>query len=79
MQGNNKPLTRSYAGQRDFDINIDGVAHYGMLPDLFQDMKNIGLTDADMVPLFRSAEDYIQMWAKCEARSERTLRRSHEA
>lgn len=70
MKGNNTPLTRSYAGQRDFDINLDGVAHYGMLPDLIQDLKNIGLTDADLQPLFNSAEDYIQMWAKCEARSQ---------
>jgi microsomal dipeptidase-like Zn-dependent dipeptidase len=69
MQGNNTPLTRSYAGNRDFDINIDGVAHYGMLPDLFQDLKNVGLTDNDLVPLFRSAEDYIQMWSLAEERS----------
>ncbi len=69
MQGNNTPLTRSYAGNRDFDINLDGVAHYGMLPDLIQDLKNIGLTDADLAPLFRSAEDYIQTWEKCVSRS----------
>ncbi|WP_201373910.1 membrane dipeptidase [Ktedonobacter robiniae] len=66
MQGNNTPLTRSYAGQRDFDINIDGVAHYGMLPDMLQDLKNVGLTDTDLIPLFRSANDYIVMWEKCE-------------
>lgn len=70
MQGSNTPLTRSYAGQRDFDINIDGVAHYGMLPDFLQDLKNTGLTDADLAPFFRSAEDYLQMWAKCETRSQ---------
>lgn len=69
MQGTNTPLTRSYAGQRDFDINLDEVAHYGMLPDLFQDLKNVGLTNEDLAPLFRSAEDYIQTWARCEARS----------
>jgi microsomal dipeptidase-like Zn-dependent dipeptidase len=69
MQGNNTPLTRSYAGNRDFDINLDGVAHYGMLPDLIQDLKNVGLTDADLAPLFSSAEDYIQTWEKCVSRS----------
>jgi hypothetical protein len=66
MEGQNAPLKRSYAGQRDFDINIDGVAHYGMLPDLIQDLKNAGLTDQDLLPLFRSAEDYIRTWEKCE-------------
>ncbi|HEX6556072.1 MAG TPA: membrane dipeptidase [Ktedonobacteraceae bacterium] len=66
IQGTNIPLQRSYAGQRDFDINIDGVAHYGMLPDFIQDMKNVGLTDEDLSPLFRSAEQYIRVWEKCE-------------
>jgi microsomal dipeptidase-like Zn-dependent dipeptidase len=68
MQGSNTPLSRSRAGQRDFDINIDGVAHYGMLPDFFQDLKNVGLTAEDLLPLFRSAEDYIQVWETCERR-----------
>ncbi len=69
MEGRNTPLKRCHAGQRDFDINIDGVAHYGMLPDLIQDLKNVGLTDEDLLPLFHSAEDYIQTWEKCERRS----------
>jgi len=70
MEGQNAPMKRSYAGQRDFDINIDGVAHYGILPDLIQDLKNAGLTDQDLQPLFRSAEDYIRTWEKCEQRSQ---------
>ena len=68
MQGANIPLQRSYAGHRDFDINIDGVAHYGMLPDFIQDLKNVGLTNDDLLPLFRSAEEYIRVWEKCEQR-----------
>ena len=67
MSGDNRPLTRSTAGERrDFDINIDGMAHYGMLPDLLQDLRNVGLTAEDLKPLFRSAYDYVQMWEKCE-------------
>ena len=65
MEGSNHPLTRSVAGRRDFDINIDGLAHYGLLPDFIQDLRNVGLTDQDLEPLFRSAEDYIKMWEKC--------------
>jgi hypothetical protein len=45
-----------------------GLAHYGMIPDFLQDGRNIGLTDKDLTPLFSSAEDYIQMWEKCERR-----------
>jgi hypothetical protein len=67
MSGDNRPLTRSMAGpRRDFDINLDGMAHYGMLPDFLQDLRNIGLTAEDLAPLFRSAYDYVQMWDRCE-------------
>jgi microsomal dipeptidase-like Zn-dependent dipeptidase len=70
MQGDNPPLERSYAGpRRDFDINLDGLAHYGLLPDFLQDLRNIGLTAQDLAPLFRSAHDYVQMWDKCERRA----------
>ena len=70
MSGDNRPLARSFAGERrDFDINIDGMAHYGMLPDMLQDLRNIGLTAGDLAPLFRSAYDYVQMWQKCEQRA----------
>jgi microsomal dipeptidase-like Zn-dependent dipeptidase len=67
MKGDNRPLERSIAGERrDFDINIDGVAHYGMLPDFLQDIRNCGLTAEDLAPLFRSAYDYIQVWETCQ-------------
>ncbi len=62
------PLTAHGGGA--YDINLMGLAHYGMLPDFLQDGRNIGLTDKDLAPLFRSAEEYIQMWEKCERRSE---------
>jgi microsomal dipeptidase-like Zn-dependent dipeptidase len=66
MKGNNQPLLRSTAGERrDFDINLDGMAHYGMLPDMLQDICNTGLTPQDLAPLFRSAYDYVVMWNKC--------------
>lgn len=65
--GPNEPLRRSYAGTRDFDFNLDGQAHYGMLPDLIQDMKNQGLSPAQIKPLFLSANQFINMWEKAEA------------
>jgi len=70
MKGDNRPLSRSKAGpRRDFDINLDGMAHYGMLPDLLQDVRNSGLTAEDLAPLFRSAYDYVQMWDTCARRA----------
>jgi len=70
MDGTNPPLARCMAGpRRDFDVNIDGMAHYGLLPDLLQDMRNSGLAIEDLAPLFRGAHDYILMWEKCEERA----------
>jgi hypothetical protein len=51
-------------GQRVFDFNEDGLAHYGLVPDLLLDLKNLGDDDARL--LFRSAEGYLQMWEKVE-------------
>jgi microsomal dipeptidase-like Zn-dependent dipeptidase len=67
--GPNEPLRRSYAYKsvRDFDFNLDGQAHYGMYPDLIQDMKNLGLSPSQLKPLFLAAEQYIKMWEKAEA------------
>jgi len=57
------PLVRSTAGPiRDFDFNLDGLAHYGMLPDMFQDLCNVGFGAAAMSALFHSAEEYITVW-----------------
>jgi microsomal dipeptidase-like Zn-dependent dipeptidase len=73
MNGDNRPLERSTAGERrDFDINIDGLAHYGMLPDFLQDIRNCGLTAEDLAPLFRSAYDYIQVWETCQGQAAKT-------
>ena len=62
--GGNTPLKRSKTGLKDWDINFDGVAHYGLLPDLFQDMKNVGMEPTDLNPLFHSGEDFARMWTK---------------
>jgi hypothetical protein len=63
--GGNTPLTRSKTGPKDWDINFDGVAHYGLLPDLFQDMTNVGLEHHDLNPLFHSGDDFARMWTRC--------------
>ena len=77
MNGDNRPLVRCKAGpRRDFDINIDGMAHYGMLPDFLQDLRNVGLTAEDLAPLFRSAYDYVQMWETCEHKACRNKARA---
>lgn len=69
--GNNQPLRRLKTGNRDWDFNTDGMAHYGLMPDFLQDLRNIGLAPYQLTFLFRSAEDYIQMWEKTERASKK--------
>ena len=55
------------AGERDFDFNRDGLAHYGLLPDLIADMKKLGASDPVVDTLFSSARAYVEMWERAEA------------
>jgi len=51
-----------------WDFNLDGLAHIGLYPDLFQDMRNVGVSFEQMTPLFNAAEDYVRMWERaCSA------------
>jgi hypothetical protein len=56
-------------GTRTFDYNYDGLAHVGLLPDFIEDLKNVGVTDEQLEPLFNSAEAYIRMWQRVEQAS----------
>jgi microsomal dipeptidase-like Zn-dependent dipeptidase len=58
-------LIRPTAGRRDFDVNVDGVAHYGLLPDFLQDLRNAGAPAHEIDALYRGAEHYIQVWERC--------------
>jgi microsomal dipeptidase-like Zn-dependent dipeptidase len=51
---------------REFDFNYEGVAHYGMLPDLIEDLKQQGVRPVDLEPLFDSAEGYADLWERVE-------------
>lgn len=63
-------IDRQVTGERVFDINTDGVAHYGLYPDFIEDMRKTGLTDEEIAPLFQSAEAYLQMWERAAASAE---------
>jgi microsomal dipeptidase-like Zn-dependent dipeptidase len=52
---------REQSGTRTFDLNKDGVAHYGLIADLLADMQQHGGGPA-LRSLFRSAEAYLRMW-----------------
>jgi microsomal dipeptidase-like Zn-dependent dipeptidase len=60
-------LERSRMGNRTFDFKTDGIAHYGMLPDFIQAVSQKPGSEAALQALFRSANDVVEMWEKCEA------------
>lgn len=45
-------------------FNYEGLRTYGLLPELLQDARNVGVTPDDLAPLFQSAQHYIDMWRK---------------
>jgi hypothetical protein len=63
----NVQLQRERSGGRTFDLNADGVAHYGLIPDLLADMQQHG-GGGPLRSLFRSAEAYLRMWQLAYAR-----------
>ncbi len=56
-------------GNRVVDFNTEGMVHIGLLPELIEDARRTGVTDADLEPLFRSAEGYLRMWERAETRA----------
>ena len=64
--GTQRPLHRLITGSRYWDFNLDGMAHYGLIPDFLQDLRNIGINAPQMDTLFESAEDYIRMWQRAQ-------------
>jgi microsomal dipeptidase-like Zn-dependent dipeptidase len=53
---------RQRTGTRVFDINRDGVAHYGLMPDLLANVRRSGGGAAAMRTLFSSAAAYLRTW-----------------
>ena len=54
---------RQRSGQRVYDINRDGVAHYGLYPDWVEDLRIIA-GDQIVDDLARGSEAYLQMWER---------------
>jgi hypothetical protein len=61
-------MGQQHSGTRTYDINVDGVAHYGMFPDYIEDLRMIA-GDQIVDDMANGAEAYLQMWER--ARGER--------
>ncbi|RKT03404.1 membrane dipeptidase (peptidase family M19) [Streptomyces sp. 3211.6] len=58
-------IDRQTAGQRTWDLNTDGAAHYGLVPDWIEDIRLVGGQDV-VDDLFRGAESYLTTWGASE-------------
>ena len=58
-------IDKQVSGKRVYDINVDGVAHYGLYPDWIEDLRRQG-GDAIAEDMARGAEAYLQMWERAE-------------
>ncbi|MDB5228849.1 MAG: putative rane protein [Bacteroidota bacterium] len=67
-------FTRCKTGNRTWDINTDGVAHYGLMPDYIRSWDVAGMTAPEKKVFMSSAEDFTRMWEKCEARKTKVIR-----
>ena len=56
-------VDRQRSGTRAYDINTDGVAHYGLYPDWIEDLRRLA-GDAIVDDLARGPEAYLQMWER---------------
>ncbi|GKQ41507.1 hypothetical protein ALMP_80220 [Streptomyces sp. A012304] len=58
-------IDRQTTGQRTWDLNTDGAAHVGMIPDWIEDVRLVGGQDV-VDDLLRGAESYLGTWGSSE-------------
>ncbi|MCB9616298.1 MAG: hypothetical protein H6721_00830 [Sandaracinus sp.] len=61
-------FTEPQLGERTVDFNEEGMLHLGLVAEYIEDARRDGMTDEQLEPLFRSAEAYLRMWERAEAR-----------
>jgi hypothetical protein len=67
-------------GNRTVDFNTEGMLHIGLLPELIEDARRDGVSDAELEPLFRSAEGvhpHVGAGRGARGRTRRLRRREH--
>jgi len=57
---------KQVSGNRVFDLNADGIAHYGLLGDQIEDMRQRN-SNRVYEAVMNSAEAFVQMWERTEA------------
>lgn len=62
-------IYRQVSGTKAFDVNTDGTAHYGLIPDWIQSLRIAAGPDGDALvsDMYRAANAKITTWEKTEA------------
>lgn len=58
-------IDKQTTGERTWDFNTDGAAHYGMVPDWIEDIRIVGGQEV-VDDLFTGAESYLRTWGNAE-------------
>ncbi|WP_345561869.1 discoidin domain-containing protein [Streptomyces plumbiresistens] len=58
-------IDKQTTGQRTWDLNTDGAAHVGLVPDWIEDIRRVGGQDV-VDDLFGGAESYLDTWGGSE-------------
>jgi hypothetical protein len=56
-------VDRQVSGERTYDVNLDGVAHYGLYPDWLEEVRRAA-GDEIVADLERGPEAYLQTWER---------------
>ncbi|MFC9623790.1 discoidin domain-containing protein [Streptomyces sp. NPDC056930] len=58
-------IDKQTTGERTWDFNTNGAAHYGMVPDWIEDIRIVGGQEV-VDDLFTGAESYLRTWGNAE-------------
>jgi len=64
---------RQQSGSRTFDINKEGVAHYGLYADWFEDLRKIA-GDEILEDMTRGSDSYLASWERANGITAETCR-----
>ena len=56
-------VNKQVSGERVYDINVDGVSHYGLYPDWIEDLRQLAGSKI-IDDMARGPEAYLQMWER---------------
>ena len=56
-------IDQQHSGSRVYDVNTDGVSHYGLYPDWIEDLRHLA-GDEIVEDMARGPEAYLQMWER---------------